>query len=278
MKTLVSINGRQVTREESRLSVFDNSLLYAEGLFETILAVDDCLLFGPYHLRRLKAGADAIGLKLPARLTTIDRWTQRTAAKHPARIKKVRLTITSGESARWVGRQGKPQVIVIAAPHTIPEQPFRLLVSPLHVDQDSTLRRIKTISYVLQAAALKQAADRGYDDALLLNEREQIAEVTSANIFWVKRGWIYTPPLSAGCLEGVTRAVVLKRAAKLGFRAIERDVSLDQIAAADEVFVSSSLKLVLAVAEIADSGHRVRFRTGPITTALREHFFSLAGV
>lgn len=278
MKTLVSINGKPVARDKARLSVFDNSLLYAEGLFETLLAVGDRLIFEPFHLKRLRSGASAIGLKLPVSLATIGDWTRTVAAAHPARVKKVRLTVTSGESARWRGRQGNPQVIVIAVPHAIPERPFRLFVSPLRVDQLSTLRRIKTISYVLQAAALKQAVERGFDDALLLNERERIAEVTSANIFWVKRGRIYTPPLSAGCLEGVTRAVVLKEASRLGFDVAEKDAGLRRIAAADEIFLSSSLKLVLAVSEISDGRLQLRFRPGPITRVLREHFLSQAGL
>jgi len=278
LKALISINGKLVTRDKARLSVFDNSILYAEGLFETLLAVENRLVFKPLHLKRLRSGAKAIGMKLPVSLRTIGEWTQDTAAKHPARVKKVRLTVTSGESARWVGRQGKPQVVVITVSHTVPERPFRLFVSPLRVDQDSTLRRIKTISYVLQAAALKQAVERGFDDALLLNEKEQVAETTSANIFWVTRGRIFTPPLSAGCLEGVTRSLVMRQAARLGFHLAERDVDLDRIAAADEIFLSSSLKLVLAVSEISHGRHRYRFRPGPITAALREHFISLAGL
>ncbi len=278
MKTLVSINGKPVSRKQARLSVFDNSLLYAEGLFETLLAVDNRLIFEPYHLKRLQSGARAIGLKLPVSLKTISAWTRQIAATHRARIKKVRLTISSGESARWVGSQGKPQVIVAVAPHTIPDQPFRLLVSPLRVDQDSTLRRIKTVSYVLQAAALKQAIEQGFDDALLLNEDDHVAEVTSANLFWVKRGRIFTPPISAGCLEGVTRAVVLKQSPRLGLRASQRNIDMKSLASADEVFVSSSLKLVLAVSEISVGRQTLRFSPGPITAHLREHFFSRAGV
>ena len=278
MRTVISINGRTVSREQAKLSVVDNSLLYAEGLFETLLAVDDRLIFEFLHLKRLQAGANAIGLKLPVSASSISRWTQKTAADHPSKIKKVRLTVTSGESARWSGRQGKPQVIVIAAPHVIPAKPFRLLVSPLRVDQDSSLRRIKTISYILQAAALKQAVESGYDDALLLNEKDQVAEVTSANIFWIARGRIYTSPLTAGCLEGVTRDTVLKQAAGLGFHIEERSAGLAVLAKADEVFISSSLKLVLAVSEISDGRRQVRFKPGPITAALRRHFMQLAGL
>lgn len=278
MLALVSINGKQVNRKNAQLSVFDNSLLYAEGLFETLLAVDDRLLFEPLHLERLQAGADAIGLKLPCSLDRIGRWLQVAAAKHSAHIKKIRLTVTSGESARWSGRQGKPQVIVIAAPHTPPIDPYRLFISPLRVDQDSSFRRIKTISYVIHAVALKQATAFGYDDALMLNEKGRVAEVSSANLFWVRQNRVFTPPLSAGCLKGVTRAVVLKEAAKLGIPAAERDITLEKLATADEVFLSSSLKLVLGVSEISDRRHRLKFSPGPVTATLRKHFLSLVGI
>ena len=275
LHTVTSINGRLVDREQARVSVFDNSLLYAEGVFETLLAIDDRLIFEKEHLARLYRGAAVIGLEVPVSRDRLSRWMQRTVRAHPDRIKKLRLTVTSGEAARWVGRQGKPQIILSASPHRLPEQPFRLYVSRFRVDQQSVFRQIKTLSYAIHAAALKQAREKGYDDALLVNQRGRIAEVTSANIFWVKRGRVYTPPISSGCLEGVTRKSVLKQAARLGYEIKERDQTVEGLLAADEVFISSSLKLLIGVSPIRYGRRDHYLPPGPIAETFRQHFLSL---
>ncbi len=278
LKTVTSINGRIVRRGQDKISVFDNSLLYAEGLFETFLAVDDRVVFGDDHLRRLYKGAEVIGLKIPASAARLKSWVKQTLRAHPDRIKKLRLTVTSGESARWVGTDGKPQVILSASPHQLPVEPFKLHVSEFKVDQKSVFRIIKTLSYAIHAAALKQARAARCDDALLLNESDQVAEVTSANVYWVKRGKIYTPPIGSGCLDGVTRKIVLRQAKKLGFSVHERNGRLSTLLDADEVFISSSLKLIVGVdlIKVGRKSHTVS--TGPITQEFSDHFRRMTGL
>ena len=275
--TTTTIDGRLVTPEEACVSVFDNALLYAEGLFETLLVIDDRIIFLHEHLGRLRAGSKTTGMPVPVDEPKLQRWMTKTAQAHPGKVKKIRLTITSGESARWVGCQGKPHVIVSAADHTIPSIPYRLWTSPFRVDDRSIFRQIKTISYAINAAAYRQAAERGFDDALLLNEREELAETTSSNLFWVRRGIIYTPPLWAGCLAGVTRRVLFREAARLGIKLRERRCTLAELATVDEVFISSSLKLVIGVSEIRAGRRVLHFEGGPVTARLRDHFFALAG-
>jgi len=270
--TVTLINGRRVPSAKARISVFDNALLYAEGLFETFLAVDDRVIFMAEHLDRLFKGAGVIDLNLPVDRRTLERWMLRCITAHPDHIKKLRLTMTSGESARWAGVQGEPQVILSAAPHEMPTKPFRLLVSDLRVDETSVFRRIKTISYAIHAAALKRARQLRFDDALLLNGKSEVAEITSANIFWVKSDRVFTPPLSAGCLEGVTRSFVLAAAQDLGLDISEQTDILAGLLSADEVFISSSLKLVLGVSEIRHRDDRHRFPAGPVTRAIRRYF------
>ncbi len=269
---VTSIDGRIVPEREARIPVIDNSFLYAEGLFETFLAVDDRLIFATRHFKRLKNGARIIGLRLPVSETTLRKWLVTAARRHPARYKKIRLTITSGDSARWTGKPGKPRVVISASIHDIPQVPFKLMISDFLVDQDSVFRRIKTISYAVQAAAFRKALAKGFDDALLLNESQHVAEVTSANIFWVKRGRICTPPLSAGCLEGVTRHAVFEVAKRLKLKIAEQNASLKTLLSADEVFISSSLKLVVGVGLIGHGRHRTKFRPGPVTQYLHDYF------
>ncbi len=277
-RTVTTINGRPIPYSQAMISVFDNSLLYAEGLFETFLACEDRVLFQKEHLDRLYQGAAIIDLKPPVGRRRLAEWMRATLKAHPDRIKKLRLTITSGEAARWVGVQGKPRVILSAAPHTLPRRPFRLQVSNWKVDQDSEFRRIKTISSAIHAAALKRARQQKYDDALLLNQKGRVAEVTSANIFWRRGGKVYTPPVTAGCLEGVTRRLILREAGKLKLPVLEKSEKLDRLIEADEVFISSSLKLVIGVSEIAYGRKRYLFEPGDITRTIAGRIAELARI
>lgn len=269
------LDGTLVPPSRAVISVFDNSLLYAEGLFETCLAIDDRVLFLSEHLKRLYRGTALTDMTMPFDRKTLRDWFIRIAAKHPAQIKKIRLTLTAGEAARWAGKQGRPRLILSAAEHTIPTHPYSLHLSEFPIDEGSVFRRIKTISYALHAAALKKAEKMGCDDALLLNRNNQIAEVTSANIFWLKGGSVFTPALEDGCLEGVTRGRVLAEVKKLGLTVIEKSDSLPGLLAADEVFVSSSLKLIAPVSLIVYGQKKQTFEVGEITRQLRKQFFRL---
>jgi len=267
-----------VEKKDALISVFDNSLLYAEGLFETFLAIDDRIIFVEDHLKRLYKGAEVIGLKIPVSSDKLIKWMIKTARLHPGKIKKLRMTITSGEASKWIGKQGKSQVILSASPHKMPEKPFALLVSQYRVDQNSIFRRIKTISYAIHAVALKQAHEKKYDDALMLNEKGNIAEVTSANIFWIEKGKIFTPPINAGCLEGVTRKSVLTESRKIGIEISERNITLSKMLKADEIFISSSLKLIIGVGKIIEGRKVHLIPAGPVTAALSIHFRKLVSL
>jgi len=277
-KIVTSINGRLVEPQDAKISVFDNSLMYAEGLFEMFLGVDDRVIFGDEHLARLLRGAKVIGLDIPVSIAQLQKWMQKTLRNHPARVKKLRMTMTCGVSAKWFGRQGKPQVILSAGPHQLPSKPFRVRLAPFHLDERSILRRIKTLSYTTHAVSLKQAIAKGFDDALLLNNRGEVAEITSANIFWINRGRIYTPPLTSGCLDGITRRIVVREAKRLGLSIIERSIKLPALAAADEVFISSSLKLTIPVTAIHDGSKTHRLPVGPISQQFADHFRQLVGL
>ncbi|HKK21311.1 MAG TPA: aminotransferase class IV, partial [candidate division Zixibacteria bacterium] len=231
--TVTSINGKIVPLKDARISAFDNAVLYGEGLFETFLGIDERPIFLREHLIRLRRGAKLLGLNIPVPQKQLIGWITNALKAHPSHTKQLRLTLTAGESPRYTGHRGKPQVISGVAPYTFPDRPFKLMVADYRVDQDSEFRRIKTISYAIHAAALGMARRRKCDDALLMNERGKIAEASSANIFWVKKGRIFTPPVASGCLIGVTRAHVLEESVRLGIPIAEKDCTLEQLGTAD---------------------------------------------
>jgi branched-chain amino acid aminotransferase len=263
------IDGREVARNRAKISVFDNSLFYADGLFETLLAVDNRVIFLDGHLKRLEKGAQLIGLKLPISFLTLKRWIISAVKRNPAPIKKIRLTITAGKSAFWAGKATKPKVIIIVTEYVLPEQPYRLTVSPFRIIENSPFRNVKTLSFVIEMTSRKRAYRSKYDDAMLVNRAGFVAEATSANIFWVKMGKLYTPPLNAGCLEGMTRRHILTLAKENGIPACERNIRLGDFLKADEIFITSSLKLILPVTAVK-ADKIFRFKVGKVTIRLQE--------
>ena len=122
--------------------------------------------------------------------------------------------------------------------------------------------------------SLQGAQMRGFDEAILLNERKEVAECTAANIFCVQGGRVRTPALESGCLEGVTRAVLLEIAAGAGVKAEETTLSLDDHYNADEVFITSTNRNLIGVGEI--EGHKFADAPGPVTQKLERAFAAYA--
>lgn len=277
-KIVTSINGRIVSGKEARISVYDNALLYAEGLFETFLAIDDRLAFPKEHFMRLRQGARLLGLKLPASESKLIIWLKKTARAHPARLKRLRLTITGGESAVWTGKRGRSQVICSAVEHKFDNSPLKLYAPESKIDERLLFNRIKTISYGTKAAALREAQQNKCDDALLVNSSGNISELTSANIFWTKKNKIYTPPVRAGCLEGVTRKIILKEAKRNKWQIIEKNCSLKELKSAGEVFSSSSVRLVRAVGVIQAKNYKAKFEAGPMSEIIFRHICEILDI
>ncbi|UCD16202.1 MAG: aminotransferase class IV family protein, partial [Candidatus Zixiibacteriota bacterium] len=262
MKVNCSINGKVVPRGAAKISIFDNSLFYADGLFETMLALGDRVVFLEDHLDRLEKGADLINLRLPASRSRIAAWIRKTTSLNRARVKKIRLTVTAGDSAFWAGRKTAPRVTVIVTDHHLPSKPFRLMVAPFRVDQDSPFRNVKTLSFVIEMTSRKEAYMLRFDDAIMLNRAGYVAETTSANVFWVKDHRLFTSPLTSGCLEGITRKHILGVAAAEGIPAFERNIRLSNLLRADEIFITSSIKLIIPVKSIK-ADRAINFTTGP---------------
>lgn len=117
---------------------------------------------------------------------------------------------------------------------------------------------------------LHEAHQAGFDEVVLLNERGQVAECTAANIFCVRGGRVATPPLTSGCLEGITRSVLLEIGPSVGVEVEEHALLPEDLYAADEVFISSTNRNALAVGEI--NGHKLAAAPGPITLKLEKAF------
>ena len=267
-KTIVFMDGRRVDYRKAALSVFDYTLHCGIGLFESILGVDDRLVYLDEHLNRMESGIAKLGLEnLRYDRAAISRTLHRAVKAHPDKIMKVKVFLTQGYSHLWPGSKPKPRTIVMVVGHRLQFKKQRLMISPMVITADSPLRGAKTLNYMTEWMSQKRAEEAGYDQGIIIDTKGRIAETGSSNIFIASNGRLLTPPLSSGCLPGITRGQIIKLASELDIPCREKRLTPDDLAAADEIFTSSSFKLIWPVVEVKlDRTHK--YPLGPIARRL----------
>jgi branched-chain amino acid aminotransferase len=246
--SLVWVNGAW----EGRVDAFDRGLLLGDGVFDTLVAFDRVPFLGKRHLDRLVGHAAEIGIAIdPAAVRTA--WSA-VLGRSPGRHAILRTTVTRGRAERglWPRKPGPPTVIVSAAPWTpaLVGRPVRLATASIRRNRSSPTSRLKTLGYLDNILAARDATAVGADDALLLNDLERPACSTIANLFIINGGELATPPVSDGILPGTVRALVLENASAVGLRAEERSLSVSETLGADAVFLTNSVRFAAPVASL----------------------------
>ena len=173
----------------------------------------------------------------------------------------------------WKSDEKMPEVDLVITTADLPHYPdmVRLTTREHGRHAASPLAGVKTISWLKSVWAAGEAHHEGFDEVVMLNERGEVSECTAANIFVVKNEKVMTPPLSSGCLEGVTRGILMEIASEAGTSVAEQTLRLEDLYSADEVFVTSTNRNVIGVKEIA--GQQIGDgTTGVLTRRLEEAF------
>jgi branched-chain amino acid aminotransferase len=183
-----------------------------------------------------------------------------------------RIYLVYNQVGFWRSEEAQPQVDLIIYSAPLPEyrEPVRLGLREHGRHAAAPLAGVKSISWLPNVWAVAEAQKEGFDEVMLLNERGEVAECTAANIFTVKNGKIYTPPLNSGCLEGVTRGILAEIAPEAGINVVEQNLRPEDLYSADEVFISSTNRNIIGVGEIA--GNKIAAAPGPITHQVEELF------
>lgn len=231
----------------------DRGLLLGDGLFETILARDGALVMMEAHGLRMQAAAATLDLPFPSLDFLIDAalGALRQADLQSGRA-AVRLTLTAGSGGRGLDRplSPAPRLLASAAPAPRPSGPVSLVLTRVRRNESSPAARLKTLAYLDQVLARREAQAQGADEALMLNTRGSVACAAAANLFWIVDGRLCTPSLDCGVLDGIMRAQVLAAAAACGLDVGEVDQEPDVLDRAEAVFLTSSLIGVRAVERI----------------------------
>jgi branched-chain amino acid aminotransferase len=258
--------------EQVRLSPGQAGLLNGWGLFTTIRVVEGVPFAFERHWKRLQHDAERTRCPFPFGQDAVLARLGEVLRANQVREGCARIYIVNNQAGFWRSAEDLPQADLIIYTSGLPSyhEPARLAVRAQGRHAASPLAGVKVTSWLNNVWSLEEAQKAGFDEVLLLNERGEVAECTAANIFCVRGERVTTPPLSAGCLEGVTRAVLLEMGAAAGAPVEERTLLPEDLYVAEEVFISSTNRNLLAVGEI--DGRKIAAAPGLITQKLEKAF------
>ncbi|MCS5679146.1 MAG: aminotransferase class IV [Acidimicrobiales bacterium] len=241
------VDGAIVAAGTAAVSPVDHAIIVGDGVFETLKVVDGVPFALTRHLGRLKRSADGLGLTEPDDVVVRAAVAETLAADPEAG--RLRITWSSGPGPLGSDRGDGPGTLLVASsPGTVWPEVVRVHMCEWTRNERGALTGLKTTSYAENVRALEAAHRRGASEALLTNTQGRLCEGTGTNVFLVVDGVLVTPPLSSGCLPGITRELVLELA-----DVVERDVDPREIAEASEAFLTSSTREVGAISAVDDT-------------------------
>src|SRR5579884_4415136 len=243
-------------------------LLSGWGVFSTVRVAEGVLFAFERHYERMRRDAAKLRVPFPQGAETMHSNLIRLVQANEAWNATMRICVVRNRGGLWEGPGNTTDQDVIAFtadPGHWPDE-VRLGLKPAGRYAQSEFSGVKVLAWAQNLAWYEEAHDRGLDEMLLLNERGEVSECTSANIFAVFGQTACTPPLSSGCLPGVTRALLLSEAKTAGIRVCEKPLTPTDLETADQIFITSTTRDVLPVASI--EGLKVR-NTGTVALELR---------
>jgi branched-chain amino acid aminotransferase len=283
MALKIWLDGELVDEADAKVSVFDHGLLYGDGIFEGIRVYDGRVFELKAHLRRLYESAKMIQLEVPLDKGELAAAIKKTVEANGITDGYIRLVVTRG-----VGNLGlnpfvcKKSGLIIIADQI---QPYaeELYETGIKVISATTVRnhplaippQLKSLNYLNNILAKLEALDSGAAEAVMYNHEGYVAEATVDNVFIVRDGVLYTPPVAAGALEGITRNLVIRLARQENLELVEKNLTRCDLYTCDEFFLTGTAAEVIGVVEI--DGRTVGDgKSGPITGRLREKFLEYA--
>ncbi len=278
----IYIDGKFYEKEDAKISVFDHGLLYGDGVFEGIRFYQGRVFRFEEHMDRLYDSAKAICLKVGLEKAELSEAVLETIRQNDLQDGYVRLVVTRGSGDLGLNPALCPRATIFIIASKITLYPPDNYENGLKVVTCATRRiphgalspMVKSLNYLNNVLAKIEAQQAGAGEGLMLNEQGYVAECTGDNIFTIKKGEIFTPPISSGALAGVTRAVIFEMAAEMGIRISEPEMTRYDIFTADECFLTGTAAEVIPVVRL-DSREIGEGRPGPVTRRMIARFHEL---
>jgi branched-chain amino acid aminotransferase len=254
----IFIDGKYLDERDAKISVFDHGLLYGDGIFEGIRAYNGRVFKLREHIDRLFCSAKAILLEIPMSHAELMKATVATIRANKLRDCYVRLIVTRGVGTLGLNPRSckKPSVIIIAGkiqvyPPELYARGMDIVTVPTTRNLHSALNpAIKSLNYLNNILAKIEANNAGVEEAVMLNAEGFVAECTADNLFIVKNGELFTPPLSAGALYGITRQTVIELAQAARLKVSEPNLTRYDLFNADECFLTGTGAELIPVVKI----------------------------
>lgn len=275
----IYIDGKFFSEADAKISVFDHGLLYGDGIFEGIRFYNGRVFRLEDHLDRLWDSAHSICLEIPTSKRAMTEALLETIRQNELREGYIRLVVTRGKGNLGLNpaQCERPSIIIITAqialyPESVYQNGLTVVTCATRRTSPGALNpAVKSLNYLNNVMARIEANLAGADEALMLNDAGNVAECTADNVFIIKRGQIFTPPIAAGALRGITRSVVFDLAAELGLKITETDVTRHDVFTADECFLTGTAAEVIPVIK-ADGRSIGNGKPGSITARLIARF------
>lgn len=281
MQGVVYVNGTITAADAAVVPVFDHGFVYGEGVYETLRTYDRIPFLFDAHMARLRQSAELIALPVPMTDGELREAVDETVAAHSAAADEfyIRMLVTRGvgELSYSLNATPTPTLVIIVKPlapfaDRCYTEGIRVALVEIRRNHTAALNpMIKSNNLLNNALAMQEAYRRGAEEALMLNHDGFVTECAQSNFFIVKNGVLFTPPLSDGLLPGITRSYVLALAGTLGIEAAERQLTADDVRAADEAFLTSTTREITPVTLI-DGRAIGSGMPGPVTQQLRHAF------
>ena len=257
-KSYIYIDGNFYPKDEAKISVYDHGLLYGDGVYEAIRAYDGLVFKLNEHIHRLYESAKSIKIEIPLTKKEMTEAVLKTLRKNWLKEAYIRIVVTRGKGPMGVDPRNcpKPTIIII----TEKREPFfgrgekgitAIITSIRRTPPWAMDPRIKSLNYLNNILARIEAIEAGADESIMLNDRGFLAEGSTENLFIVEESKIFTPPLTASILKGITRGVVIRIARELGYEVEEMDLTMHDLFNADEVFVTGTAAEIVPISKVS---------------------------
>jgi branched-chain amino acid aminotransferase len=278
-ESFIYVDGNYHHKSGAKISVYDHGFLYGDGVFEGIRAYNGSVFKLKEHIDRLYSSARAIMLEIPLTKEEMMKAVVETLKKNKLTDAYIRLVVSRGAGDLGLDPRKcpKPTIIIITDKirlhdTTAKEKGITAIISWVKRDPvDATSHEIKSLNYLNSILAKVEANNANVDEAICLNKEGFVCEGVAENIFIVANGQIITPPTSTGALRGITRAVAIEIAQKLGYNVVKKEITPVDLFIAEEIFFTGTAAEVIPVREI--SKRRIGDGTpGPVTRRLMEEY------
>jgi branched-chain amino acid aminotransferase len=255
METIVYLNGALIPLNNARVSILDNGFLFGYGIFGVMRIYEGKTFRLGNQLSRLTGSAAR--LRIAVDIERLPAAVKQIIEVNNLHNGQVRITVSAGEGSLIPDPRGctKPTVAIVGTEYIPPakdayEKGYRAIVSSIRRHEGSPVSEMKTLNYLESLLARQEARMTDFNEAILLNEQGNIAESSSGNVFLVKNGTFKTPRANNGLIPGIAREVILEAIPQFQLSAEETDLTLDDLLAADEAFLTNSMIEVMPLVSI----------------------------